>query len=91
MDSSSSSTSQSPDFQWIRCAELGYADGPDSNDDMAPPICFECHSERGRPPIHTTTASSETSLIHTRNDDDNNDKDVDIPLFYCSKCRVAGT
>lgn len=25
--------------------ELGYADGPDSNDDMAPPVCFACGKE----------------------------------------------
>lgn len=29
-------------FDWRRCVELGYADGPDSNDDMAPPVCFGC-------------------------------------------------
>ena len=31
-----------PPFDWKQCVELGYADGPDSNDDMAEPICFKC-------------------------------------------------
>ena len=29
-------------FEWKQCAELGYADGPDSNNDMASSVCFGC-------------------------------------------------
>lgn len=32
-------------FEWKRCAELGYADSPDSNDEMAPSVCFKCGKE----------------------------------------------
>lgn len=32
-------------FDWKQCVELGYADGPDSNDDMSPPICFGCSKQ----------------------------------------------
>jgi hypothetical protein len=32
-------------FDWKQCVELGYADGPDSNDDMAEPVCFKCGKE----------------------------------------------
>jgi hypothetical protein len=32
-------------FEWRQCSELGYADGPDSNDDMAPNVCFGCQKE----------------------------------------------
>ena len=32
-------------FEWNQCAELGYSDGPDSNDDMAPSVCFACQKE----------------------------------------------
>ena len=66
------------EIKWTRCIELGYADGPDSNDDMEPPICFACGSDTGKPPSSTTI--SDFRLAH-----------VDIPLLFCSKCRVAGT
>lgn len=32
-------------FDWKQVAELGYAEGPDSNDDMAEAICFGCGKE----------------------------------------------
>mmetsp|Transcript_4735 Transcript_4735/g.5458 ORF Transcript_4735/g.5458 Transcript_4735/m.5458 type:complete len:248 (+) Transcript_4735:84-827(+) len=35
-------------FEWRQCVELGYADGPDSNDDMAPPVCFNCGKSEGK-------------------------------------------
>jgi len=33
-------------FDWKQILELGYADGPDSNDDMAPPVCFGCGKDQ---------------------------------------------
>jgi hypothetical protein len=42
-------------FDWKQCAELGYADGPDSNDDMADPICFHCGSKS---PASTSNATA---------------------------------
>ena len=32
-------------FDWKQCIELGYIDGVDANDDMAPPVCFGCGKE----------------------------------------------
>ena len=61
--------------------ELGYADGPDSNDDMAEPVCFNCGKEE------TTNTNNDdregvcsTSPLTTS---------LSIKLSKCAKCQVA--
>ena len=55
--------------------ELGYADGPDSNDDTADPICFRC----GYDPNSTTTTEAKTA----------DPSSTKRSLSRCSKCQVA--
>lgn len=49
-------------FDWKQCVELGYADGPDSYDDMADPVCFKCGSSS--PSSSSSTTLSRCSKCH---------------------------
>mmetsp|Transcript_1608 Transcript_1608/g.1926 ORF Transcript_1608/g.1926 Transcript_1608/m.1926 type:complete len:251 (-) Transcript_1608:215-967(-) len=61
-------------FQWKQCVELGYADGQDSNDDMADPVCFKCG--KSSPSSPDATSLSRCSKCHV--------------ATYCSRdCQVA--
>mmetsp|Transcript_20012 Transcript_20012/g.28149 ORF Transcript_20012/g.28149 Transcript_20012/m.28149 type:complete len:368 (+) Transcript_20012:36-1139(+) len=85
--SSSSSSSSSKDdkaplvnqFEWMRCMELGYMDGPDSNNDMAPPICFQCGN-----------SSSNSSSSSNNNNNNNKDNVGYIRLTRFSRSSTAG-
>lgn len=60
--------------------ELGYADGPDSNDDMADPICFYCGKEGSPPQPSSPPSSSSLTPIHTS---------ATTKLSTCAKCQVV--
>mmetsp|Transcript_34287 Transcript_34287/g.41020 ORF Transcript_34287/g.41020 Transcript_34287/m.41020 type:complete len:328 (-) Transcript_34287:73-1056(-) len=65
-------------FQWKQCMELGYADGPDSNDDMADPVCFYCGKETSQPSSPSSSPSTTTTTTTTA-----------TALSRCAKCHVV--
>jgi len=65
--------------------ELGYADGPDSNDDMADPICFYC----GKDPSSSQPVSPSSSITTTTPTETPVYTAATTNLSRCAMCQVA--